>query len=229
MTAAASPSGAMALPRSAIFRLATVLLCTLATLLVTGGRAFAASKAAKAAAKTAASSAPLLSGDVIKWGVLALFAGGAILLSSSSGESTNGSGFQYVEDDEPPVQKKPPASIGRAVDAAAVEAADEATPFDSSDNSLSSALSARMQALAEEKLQENEEAVNQQPNDSTDEWGTGSTAVLEPPRPDAPSGSSGPDFPVGFPLRDFEEEDVAPSASQDEIAMLERMFGTRSE
>ena len=80
---------------------------------------------------------------------------------------------------------------------------------------------------AQEKLEQNDEEQDEEPDDSTDEWGMGSTAVLEPPRPDAPNPDDGPDFPVGFPLRDFEEADAPqPAASESDIAMLNRMFGT---
>ena len=70
-------------------------------------------------------------------------------------------------------------------------------------------------------------------DDSSDEWSRGNTAVLEPPRPrdDAPKDSlNDPDeFPEGFPLRDFANEpmdDKPPAPSEEEIAMLKRMFGT---
>ena len=48
-----------------------------------------------------------------------------------------------------------------------------------------------MQQLAQDKQEPAEDA--EKPDDSTDEWGTGSTAVLEPPRPDAPTEDCGED------------------------------------
>ena len=72
-------------------------------------------------------------------------------------------------------------------------------------------------------------------NDSTDGWGEGSTAVLEPPKPDVNptspgvlDGEPGLDFPTGFPLVDGEvvEVDTAPaSLSEDDLAKLKRMMG----
>ena len=60
--------------------------------------------------------------------------------------------------------------------------------------------------------------------------------MLEPPKPSEPSGllEDGPavDFPVGFPLRDMDEPEPAYEpelASQTDIEMLERMFGTRGD
>ena len=53
--------------------------------------------------------------------------------------------------------------------------------------------------------------------------------MMERPKPsDVPSVDKGAvdDFPVGFPLRDFEPEDVAPAASAADIEMLAHMFGT---
>jgi len=80
-------------------------------------------------------------------------------------------------------------------------------------------------------------------SDSTEGWGVGNTAVLEPPRkkepvedPVAKDDADGIDFPVGFPLRDFDDDDKPPEqkndsppersdATEEQIAMLERMFG----
>jgi hypothetical protein len=155
---------------------------------------------------------------MIKWGGVALFGGGIFMLG---GNKKDTSGFEYVEEEEVGFPQPRSADVTESVDK-------EPTPpsFDAvSDSAFSSALSARMQQLAEDKP---EPAEDEKPDDSTDEWGTGSTAVLEPPRPDAPSVDKGTveNFPVGFPLRDFEEEDVTPAASADDIAMLQRMFST---
>lgn len=115
---------------------------------------------------------------------------------------------------------------------------------------LLSSLQGRMMQLAEERraaeeaveAADDEDAPTSSPSDSTDSWGSGSTAVLEPPRPHQSDESSdgnadadselldGPpavDFPLGFPLVDGEvsETGSAPAASADQIAMLNRMMG----
>jgi len=217
MPAMAAPSARISL-RSVIVRLATALMCTLSTLLLTASRAFAVS-----AAKTATASAgPLVTGDMLKWGGVALFGAGVFLLGGGKGSAN--SGFEYIEEEEVGFPEPPSADAAAPLD-------DEPKPpsFDAvSDSAFSKALSARMQQLAEEKLEPAEDA--DKPDDSTDEWGTGSTAVLEPPRPDAPSVNKGTveNFPVGFPLRDFEEDDdVVPAATADDIAMLQRMFSMK--
>jgi len=93
-------------------------------------------------------------------------------------------------------------------------------------------LRARMLSLATEEESSDEPAPEPtEPSDSTDGWGVGSTAVLEPPREDAPPAT---DLPLGFPLRGNEPEfdfevDTEPAADEASIAMLERMFGSRSE
>jgi len=85
-----------------------------------------------------------------------------------------------------------------------------------------------MREIAEEKLNPPEPPAA---DDSTDERGQGSTAVLEPPRQkeERPeSAKPAVDFPEGFPLRDFANEpldDKPPAPSDEEIAMLKRMFG----
>ena len=218
---AAAPAGVVGLTRSAIFRLASALVCTLATLLLTASRALAVS-----ATKSAASSAAPV--DMVKWGGIGLFAG-AMFMMNGGNDGRGQNGFQYVEEDEAPKQQKAPVAVALPEDGAGEpeEADDGFGSLDFSDGALSGALSARMQALAQEKLEQNDEEQDEEPDDSTDEWGMGSTAVLEPPRPDAPNPDDGPDFPVGFPLRDFEEADAPqPAASESDIAMLNRMFGT---
>merc|ERR1719408_610836 len=99
-----------------------------------------------------------------------------------------------------------------------------------------------MLQLAEEKAQA-EQTPPEPPKDSSDDWGTGSTAVLEPPRPGEEEAKppreyepidsdsiDNSDFPIGFPLTDADwEGNAAPGASESDIAMLERMFGSRGE
>lgn len=218
LPAARAPSVPMSLTRSVVFRLATALLCTMATLL------FTATCALAAATKTAAVSAgPLITGDMLKWGGVGLLAVGVFL--RGGGKNTANSGFEFVEEEDAGFAAHAGSLQARPVDA--TTPLDESKPFDAvSDSAFSSALGARMQQLAQDKQEPAEDA--EKPDDSTDEWGTGSTAVLEPPRPDAPTVDKGTveNFPVGFPLRDFDEEDVAPAASADDIAMLQRMFST---
>lgn len=86
-----------------------------------------------------------------------------------------------------------------------------------------------MQQLADEKDKEPSDS----PDDSSDEWGMGSTAVLEPPDSDSPKSPGlfddepAVDFPLGYPLRDGEDNGEPldqPLASQDQVEMLQRMF-----
>ncbi|KAL3918121.1 MAG: hypothetical protein SGPRY_006134 [Prymnesium sp.] len=90
-------------------------------------------------------------------------------------------------------------------------------------------LKKRMQQLADEKDKEPGDS----PDDSSDEWGMGSTAVLEPPDGDSPKppglfdDEPAVDFPLGYPLRDGEDNGEPldqPLASQDQVEMLQRMF-----
>lgn len=117
------------------------------------------------------------------------------------------------------------------------------------DAALFGSLQARMQALASERAAEDEkggdddESATAPPpvEDSTDGWGSGSTAVLErPPADDEPcddaqrddergvfDGEPSVEFPPGFPLVEGKvvEVDTTPAASEDQIAMLNRMMG----
>lgn len=218
-SASAAPS-MISLARSVVLRVATALMCTLATLLLTATRALA---------KSAVASAPggVATGDMIKWGGMALLFGGACIAGGKS--NTASSGFEYVEEED----------TGFAAGAGSLEARpkgdddDDAetpssSPFDGvSDSAFSSALSARMAALASGAPDEDEKPA--EPPKKDDTGVTGSTGLMERPKPsDVPSVDKGAvdDFPVGFPLRDFEPEDVAPAASAADIEMLARMFGT---
>jgi len=220
LPSAAAPFPVMSLTRSVVFRLATALMCTLATLLLTATRALAVS----ATKSAAASAGPLITGDMIKWGGVGLLMVGVFM--RGGGKNTSRSGFEYVEEEDTGFAADAGSLQARPVDAA-TSPDDEPKPFDAvSDSAFSSALSARMQQLSQQKPDEDAEKPDDEKPDDT--GSTGSTAVLEPPRPDAPTVDNGTveNFPVGFPLRDFEEEDVAPAASADDIAMLARMFGT---
>ena len=166
---------------------------------------------------------------MLKWGAVGLLAGAAFFVNN---DKSSDSGFQYVEEDEAPAAPRaaPPAAANAdpAVD-------DEPKPVALDDSSIASALSLRMAQLAKESAEQQEEDKAPPTNDSTDEWGTGNTAVLEPPRPKGDDDSGPPngpkdgpiDFPVGWPIVDA--EDVKPAASEADIAMLERMFGPKSD
>lgn len=222
----AAPIGALDAPRSLASRLATALLCTLATVLATACRALAVT-----ASKTVSSTAPpLITANTLKWGAVSLLAGAAFFVNT---DKTSSSGFQYAEEDAAaPAAPAPaaPAASAAAADADPVDA--EQTPVALDDSAMASALSLRMAQLLEEKAQPQPDEEDAPLADSTDGWGTGSTAVLERPKPDsdtdAPRPTDGPvEFPVGWPLVD--NEDVKPAASDADIAMLERMFGTKSD
>jgi len=224
-SAAAAPAPA-APARSVVARRAGALLCTAATLLLTACRALAVT-----AAKTAADADLVITGGMVKWGGVGLVFGAAYLFKREEKPI-----ISYVDDDdEPPKPRKAPAAPGRAAASSLeVDSAEpsEAAALDTSDNAMISALNARMFELAKERLEEKDDEPPAKPDDSTDEWGMGNTAVLEPPRPSDGIKDAGIEFPVGFPLRDFEPEpivpeEVTPTASADEIAMLERMFGTK--
>lgn len=223
---AVAHTAALHAPCSLASRLARALLCTLATVLATTCRCLAVT-----ASKTVSSTAtPLVTANTLKWGAVGLLAGAAFFVNS---DKSSDSGFQNVEQGEAPTAPlaAPPAAADadNGVDA-------EPKPIALDDSSIASALSVRMAQLAKESAEQQQQQDKAPPaNDSTDEWGTGNTAVLEPPRPkaDDDSGPSvgptdGPiEFPVGWPLVDA--EDVKPAASDDDIAMLERMFGPKSD
>lgn len=209
--------------RSVVLRVATALMCTLATLLLTATRALAAA-ATKSAAATVG---PAITGDMIKWGGVGLLCAGVFMAGGKS--NTASSGFEYVEEEETGFAAGAGSLEARPVDDDDAETP-SSSPFDGvSDSAFSSALSARMEALSSGKGDEDAEKPPEPPKDDTGY--NGSTGLMERPKPsDVPSVDKGAvdDFPVGFPLRDFEPEDVdvAPAASADDIAMLARMFGT---
>jgi len=122
---------------------------------------------------------------------------------------------------------EPPAAASAATPVSDLLPVDQA--FLADDSLVMGDLAKRMRELAEAAAREPEPPVD----DSTTEWGQGTTAVLEPPREDRPAASADDkpavDFPAGFPLRDFANEpvdDKPPAPSESEIAMLKRMFGT---
>lgn len=214
LLATASAAPAPALMRSASLAL-KLLVSSLCSVLCFAARALAAERLKTVSATTAPF---VLSGDVLKWGGLAAVCGTAYLFRK----------------EETPILTETVVEHPEA-QAAAAEDGEEApaAEFD-----MMADMKKRMQELAEEKARAEEE---KPADDSTEEWGTGNTAVLEPPKPaEPPSGllEDGPavDFPVGFPLRDMDEPAPEPEpayepelASQSDIEMLERMFGTRGE
>jgi hypothetical protein len=110
--------------------------------------------------------------------------------------------------------------VDAALNASDIPLVDQA--FLADDSLVLGALAARLRQLAETPPPELEPPAA---DDSTDEWSKGGTAVLEPPKPK----EDPPAFPDGFPLRDFANEpldDKPPAPSEDEIAMLKRMFGS---
>jgi len=223
--AAAAPAPTEA-TRSLATRIATTLLCTVATVLLTACRALAVATAKRAAATAAPGFE--VTGDMVKWGGVGLLFGAAYIFRRDENPIVS-----YVEDEDEQ-QRRPPAAPGMELDAAAPMGAPTG---DTSDDSMFNALTARMVQLAKEKDEADAAPpVDETQFDSSDSWGEGSTAVLEPPRPGKddderrPSDAAGSiDFPVGFPLVDFDDAEVKPSASEDEIAMLNRMFGTKPE
>mmetsp|Transcript_43353 Transcript_43353/g.114654 ORF Transcript_43353/g.114654 Transcript_43353/m.114654 type:complete len:285 (-) Transcript_43353:336-1190(-) len=218
LLASAPAAAAQPVLRSASLALKLVV-STLASVLCFAARAYAAERLKTAPA--AAAAAPFPTGEALKWGGLAAVFGVAYL---------NRREEVPILTETVGAQAEEPAVPDAAAELDGVTAAGEAAAPD-----VMSDLRKRMQELADERAaaEQQDDAVD----DSTDDWGTGNTAVLEPPKPDAPKPSSllddGPvvDFPVGFPLRDMDEqqplEPSEPTASQEQIEMLERMFGTR--
>jgi len=219
-----APSTAPAV-RSASLALKLVASSLCSVLGVTA-RAFAAERLKTVPTSTVAAAPFVLTGDMIKWGGLAAVCGA---VSYFSKEETPILTETVVEEPASLVDAAPPVEEGEAAAAPEMD--------------MMADLKKRMQTLAEERAAAEAAAQEDAPtDDSTDEWSTGNTAVLEPPKPDEPPQPSGlledgpaVDFPVGFPLRDMEapalepEPEPEPTASKEEIEMLERMFGVRGE
>jgi len=204
-----------------VSRVARLLLVSLFGVLLRAVPALAVSTA-----RRTASSAGLPVGEIIKYsGVIGLF----------------GAAYAFRREEVPiltetPMEEdqKPAPTAAAATEVDSIPSTPSADSFD--DSSLNSALFARMQQLSEERERADAEPEElPPPADSTDSWGEGSTAVLEPPKPsDAPAEPAAGggllddpppvDFPTGFPLVDGDFE-PAPAASEDQIAMLKRMMG----
>lgn len=212
-----APAPKQPLLRSASLAL-KLILSTLASVLGLAARAYAADRLKSVPTSTVATAPFVLTGDMIKWGVFGAACGAAYL-------------FRREEVPIVTVTEDPDAAPS-AAPTVTVEITGEGGEEAPAEMDIMSDLHKRMQQLAEERAAAQGDA----PNDSTDEWGTGNTAVLEPPNPDAPQPPSslledGPvvDFPVGFPLRGDIEEQPEPeaAATKEQIEMLERMFGSR--
>ena len=228
-TASALPqTAAPSFPRfGAVTRLLMMLVTALASICFRAGRALAVERTARAAAAPALS---LVSGDVLKWGGLATLLGAAFVFRTE--EKPILTETPMGENEQPA-----PSSMFDGIDGfEEVPDADGLTPAaptlsSADDASLNSALFARMQQLANDGEATDEEESTAPPVDSTEGWGEGSTAVLERPDSDEPKperglldGEAAVDFPPGFPIVDA-EWDTQPAASEDQIAMLNRMLG----
>ncbi|KAL1512263.1 hypothetical protein AB1Y20_005525 [Prymnesium parvum] len=213
-TSDAAPIKPLLLQASFALKLLASLLCSS---LCFAARAYAAERLKTAPVSSVASAPFVVTADMMKWGGLAVLFGAAYAFR----------------------REEVPILTETVVEDTSSATSSEDTVDAAGEVDVMSALRKRMQELAEER----KKAEESDPNDSSGEWGTGSTAVLEPPPPDAPEVRSsllddGPavDFPVGFPLREGEivesaaAEPEEPSlASKEQIEMLERMFGTRSD
>lgn len=224
-------------------RTAFVVVGTMLAFIIGTARfAWAAERVARRATPAVAGIA--ISGDLLKYGFVAtcMVAG------------------MVFKKDEPPILIETPGaerispetldageSLGQpGPTSAAAAPPPEQAPVDASDDAaLLGDLHARMQALVAERdaaanAPESDDVTSDEPpvSDSTDGWGDGNTAVLEPPRPDEPGnqsdeprglldGEPSVSFPPGFPLVDGEvvEADDTPAASEEQIAMLKRMMG----
>jgi len=221
VTMAATVARSQPWSAGSVSRVARLLLVSLFGVLLRAVPALAVSTA-----RRTASSAGLPVGEIIKYsGVIGLF----------------GAAYAFRREEVPiltetPMEEdqKPAPTAAAATEVDSIPSTPSADSFD--DSSLNSALFARMQQLSEERERADAEPEEPPPPaDSTDSWGEGSTAVLEPPKPsDAPAEPAAGggllddpppvDFPTGFPLVDGDFE-PAPAASEDQIAMLKRMMG----
>ena len=224
----------VAQPAAAWMRAASRFALALATVLLTltlhAGRAFAVT-AAKRARKAVAPSAveSLLTGNTLKWAVC-----GTVL----------GAMFVFRREEQPlltetVIHEEPAARPAQAArDNASDQPAEGLLPvsFDVDDSSIHSAMLKRMQQLAREqgeaaaKPETPPPAPPAPPADVT----RGGLGMLERPSKEGPSEEGGlldgeppVTFPPGFPLvNNFEEDfDAKPAASEEQIAMLKRMFG----
>ena len=224
----------VAQPAAAWMRAASRFALALATVLLTltlhAGRAFAVT-AAKRARKAVAPSAveSLLTGNTLKWAVCGTVLGAMFVFRREEQPLLT----ETVIHEEPVAR---PAQSAR--DNASNQPAEGLLPvsFDVDDSSIHSAMLKRMQQLAREqgeaaaKPETPPPAPPAPPADVT----RGGLGMLERPSKEGPSEEGGlldgeppVTFPPGFPLvNNFEEDfDAKPAASEEQIAMLKRMFG----
>jgi len=230
MAAASTPQTlAPTLAARALMRFTLALAASLLAIFARVGSAFAVDRSVRTAAPPLAFA---IAGIPFKWVVVIAGLGGLYCFRREETPILTLTETVIPEDEQ---VNRPPAADLTEVDGLA-------PPGSSDDASLNSALLMRMQAIAAEHAKAEEQgpsgdAATPPSNDSTDSWGTGSTAVLEPPGSSSPpptpeggllEGESAVDFPVGFPLveGDFQTE---PAASDDQIAMLQRMMGAGGE
>jgi hypothetical protein len=220
----------VAQPAAAWMRAASRFALALATVLLTltlhAGRAFAVT-AAKRARKAVAPSAveSLLTGNTLKWAVC-----GTVL----------GAMFVFRREEQPlltetVIHEEPAARPAQAArDNASDQPAEGLMPmsFDVDDSSIHSAMLKRMQQLAREQGEAAAKPETPPPAPPADAT-RGGLGMLERPS-EGPSEEGGlldgeppVTFPPGFPLvNNFEEDfDAKPAASEEQIAMLKRMFG----
>jgi hypothetical protein len=221
----------VAQPAAAWMRAASRFALALATVLLTltlhAGRAFAVT-AAKRARKAVAPSAveSLLTGNTLKWAVC-----GTVL----------GAMFVFRREEQPlltetVIHEEPAARPAQAArDNASDQPAEGLMPmsFDVDDSSIHSAMLKRMQQLAREQGEAAAKPETPPPAPPADAT-RGGLGMLERPSEEGPSEEGGlldgeppVTFPPGFPLvNNFEEDfDAKPAASEEQIAMLKRMFG----
>jgi len=199
-----------------------ILFSTLCSVFAFTMRALAADRV-KSRVAAASSTYFVLNADVLKWGGLcALFT------------------LAYVfREPETPILVETPQDVP----AVANESTPEPTALIDDADVMSDLRKRMMELAAERDAADNQDDSLKPPASSEQGWGTGSTAVLEPPQPDEttkPPSSLFQDkpavnFPVGFPLRDAEVPSPANAeppeavATEEQIAMLERMFGIRGD
>lgn len=211
---------------------------------------FASARVAFAAERTMRRSAPpLISGDMIMYGMVgACILGGSYFLNANETPhllETPGAAIVDTDTLKPPEPKAPPAAKAAELEQPQLDDGLPESLLPGDDSAIFGSLQARMQALADERDTAGtsddapDEPPPDSPSDSSDSWGQGSTAVLEPPRPDeAPRAREGEErgvldgepaveFPTGFPLIDGEvaEVETTPAADAAQIAMLNRMMG----
>ena len=227
--------------RGVMVRAMLACLASIVAVFLNVGRAYAVERTVRRAAT------PLISGDVLKYGAV-----GGLMLAGYVFQKEDSSTVRFYETpgaeaEEPTQMEEGPTARNQFEDLSSAstvrDATDGAEP--QTDDAFSfNSLQARMKQLADERAAAEEAEArgetlpaDEPVSDSTDSWGEGNTAVLEPPRREDDDGGAGGggvldgppavEFPTGFPIVDGEvvEVDNTPAASDDQIAMLNRMMG----